>query len=129
MKYVERFNDWSVRKYDGAEMEIDGQFYHGMITELSEEGIEFLPFTVDHEYKHNDPRRSYDKIWIHMENFDKYKLEIWDEARGCDNSAIGVSGCFEPWRHVWPEENMAVKTMTGTYLKSLEPKQLEIDFG
>ena len=22
MKYVERFNDWSVRKYDGAEMEI-----------------------------------------------------------------------------------------------------------
>ena len=41
MKTVERFNDWSVRQYDGAEMEIDGQFYHGMITELSEEGIQF----------------------------------------------------------------------------------------
>ena len=28
------------------------------LTELSEEGIEFLPFTIDHEYKHNDPRNS-----------------------------------------------------------------------
>ena len=128
MKYVERFHDWSVRKYDGAEMEIDGQFYHGMITELSEEGIEFLPFTVDHEYKHNDPRRSYDKIWIHMENFDKYKLEIWDEARGGDNSSIGCSGYFTVWRQVLPDEFMEVKKMTYAYLKSLEPKQLALDF-
>ena len=129
MKTVERFNDWSVRQYDGAEMEIDGQFYHGMITELSKEGIEFLPFTIDHEYKHNDPRNSYDRIWIHMENFDKYKLEIWDEHRGGDDSAIGLSGYFTEWRHVWPDEFMAVKTMTHAYLKSLEPKQMEINFG
>ena len=128
MKYVERFNDWSVRKYDGAEMEIDGQFYHGMITELCEEGIEFLPFTVDHEYKHNDPRRRYDKIWIHMEYFHIYKLEIWDEARGGDNSSIGCSGYFTEWRQEWPDEFMAVKKMTYAYLKSLEPKQLALDF-
>ena len=64
-----------------------------------------------------------------MENFDKYKLEIWDEHRGGDDSAIGLSGYFTEWRHVWPDEFMAVKTMTYAYLKSLEPKQMEINFG
>ena len=129
MKTVERFNDWSVRQYDGAEMMIDGKFYHGMITELSKEGIEFLPFQVDYEYKHNDPRNSYDRFWVHMENFDKYNLEIWDEHRGGDDSSIGLSGYFTQWRHVWPDEFMAVKTMTYAHLKSLEPKQMEINFG
>ena len=129
MKTVERFNDWSVRQYDGAEMTIDGKFYHGMITELSEEGIQFLPYQVDYEYKHNDPRNSYDRFWVHMENFDKYNLEIWDEHRGGDDSSIGLSGYFTQWRHVWPDEFMAVKEMTYAHLKSLEPKQMEINFG
>ena len=129
MKTVERFNDWSVRQYDGAEMTIDGKFYHGMITELSEEGIQFLPYQVDYEYKHNDPRNSYDRFYVPMDKFDEYNLEIWDEHRGGDDSSIGLSGYFTQWRHVWPDEFMAVKEMTYEHIKSLEPKQMEINFG
>lgn len=31
--------------------------------------------------------------------YDHIELEIWMDGRGCDNSAIGVSGCYEPWRN------------------------------
>ena len=33
--------------------------------------------------------------------FDVFNLEIWSDGRGGDNSAIGVSGCHEPWDRVW----------------------------
>lgn len=33
--------------------------------------------------------------------FDAFNLEIWSDGRGGDNSAIGVSGCHEPWDRVW----------------------------
>ena len=29
--------------------------------------------------------------------YDAIDLEIWMDGRGCDNSAIGVSGCYEPY--------------------------------
>ena len=126
MKFVEQFNDWSVRQYDGAEFWLDGKFYHGMITKLSEEGIEFRPFSIDFESRPIS-EKSYDKVFIKIEDFDKVKLEIWDEHRGGDNSSIGCSGYFTEWRYVWPEENTPYK-LTRTYLKSLEPKQLALDF-
>ena len=31
IQYVERFNDWSVRQYDGAEFVLDGKRYHGCL--------------------------------------------------------------------------------------------------
>ena len=130
IQYVEKFNDWSVRQYDGAEFVLDGKRYHGMITKLSEEGIMFRPFTIDEERANGeDWAENYPQMFVRITDFDNIKLEIWDEGRGCDNSAIGISGCFENWRHVWPDENIAVKEMTYEYIKSLEPKQMEINFG
>ena len=38
---------------------------------------------------------------INESQFDSLELEIWADGRGCDNSAIGVSGCHEPWKWVW----------------------------
>jgi hypothetical protein len=29
--------------------------------------------------------------------YEDINLEIWMDGRGCDNSAIGVSGCYEPY--------------------------------
>ena len=41
-------------------------------------------------------------VKLTKEMFDKVNLELWDDARGCDNSAIGVSGCYEPWTNfIW----------------------------
>ena len=62
------------------------------------------PFHKNHEYPEGDER--YDPYWIAKEDFDKVKLELWDDLWGCDNSAIGLQGCFEPWRHVWDENNL-----------------------
>ena len=125
MEYVEQFNDWSVRKYDGAEFKLDGKHYHGIITKLSEEGIMFRPFDIDYDRPDNGER--FPVMFISILNFDDVEMEIWDEYRGSDNSAIGLSGCFEEWRHVWPEENMPYE-LSYTYLKSLEPKQMEMSF-
>ena len=127
MEYVERFNDWSVRQYDGAEFKLDGKWYHGMITKLSEEGIMFRPFEIDFNRPEGDKR--YPEMFVRITDFDNVNLQIWDEYRGCDDSAIGLSGYFTEWRHVWPDENIAVKEMTYEYIKSLEPKQMEINFG
>ena len=127
IQYVEKFNDWSVRQYDGAEFVLDGKRYHGSITKLSEEGIMFRPWTIDEERLPLD--ESYPVMFVRITDFDNINLEIWDEHRGGDNSAIGLSGYFTEWRHVWPDENIAVKEMTYEYIKSLEPKQMEINFG
>jgi len=130
IQYVEKFNDWSVREFDGAQFKLEGKRYKGMITKLSEEGIMFRPFTIDYDRANGkDWAEQYPLMFVRLTDFDNIELEIWDEGRGGDNSAIGVSGCFEEWRHVWPEENIPVKEMTSTYLKSLEPKQIEINFG
>ena len=130
IQYVERFNDWSVRQYDGAEFVLDGKRYHGSIVKLSEEGIMFRPWTIDEERANADDfSENYPVMFIRISDFDNINLEIWDEHRGCDDSAIGLSGYFTEWRHVWPDENIAVKEMTYEYIKSLEPKQMEINFG
>lgn len=122
---VERFNDWSVREFDGAQFELEGKRYHGMITKLSEEGIMFRPFDIDYDRPEDGER--FPLMWVRMTDFDNINLEIWDEGRGGDNSAIGISGCYEEWRMVWPDENISVKEMTYEHIKSLEPKQLEIN--
>ena len=124
MEFVEKFNDWSVRQGDGAEFKLNGKFYHGVINKLSEEGIMFRPFSID--FEHKPGYEQYDLMFIKLEDFDKVQLEIFDEYRGCDDSAIGLSGCFEKWRHLWPDENIPVVEMRYEYLKSLEPKQLSL---
>jgi hypothetical protein len=128
IQYVEKFNDWSVREFDGAEFTLDGKFYHGMITKLSQEGIMFRPFSIDHISRRYDEEK-YPLMFIRITDFDNINLEIWDEHRGCDNSAIGVEGYHVPWRQVWPDEFIPVKEMTYEHIKSLEPKQMEINFG
>ena len=91
-------------QYEGYEVHIDGEFHHGIILEVTKEGLMVRPFHKNHEYPEGDER--YDPYWIAKEDFDKVKLELWDDLWGCDNSAIGLQGCFEPWRHVWDENNL-----------------------
>ena len=112
IQYVEKFNDWSVREFDGAQFKLEGKRYHGMITKLSEEGIMFRPFTINEERASGtDWAVQHPLMFIRITDFDNINLEIWDEGRGGDNSAIGV-GYFTEWRYVWPEENISSKLLT-----------------
>lgn len=87
-------------QYEGYEAHIDGEFHHGVILEVTKDGIMVRPVSIDHVYSKGDP------YWIAKEDFDKVKLELWDDLWGCDDSAIGLDGCFEPWRHVWDDKNL-----------------------
>jgi len=91
-------------QYEGYEAHIDGEFHHGIILEVTEDGLMVRPTAKDFVYSKGHDR--YDPYWIAKEDFDKVKLELWDDNWGCDDSAIGLDGCFEPWRHVWDENNL-----------------------
>jgi len=99
-KFVEEFTSWSVRQYDPCQCTIDGNHYHGMVKFLSKDGIVMQPFNINHEHRPITAPRL-DPVIINKEDFDKVKLELWSDGRGGDNSAIGVSGCFEDWRYAW----------------------------
>ena len=71
----------------------DGKRYVCMIKDFGENHIDVKPMSIDYEsaiYMKNVPM-----IQLTKDMFDKVGLELWDDARGCDSSAIGVSGCYE----------------------------------
>ena len=93
---VDRFSDYGVRVGDSVEYRIPGSVKHdyvrGMISELRKDGIRVKIFDSEVESRYAN---------LPIELFDEFQLEIFDENRGCDDSAIGLSGCYEPWRRVW----------------------------
>jgi len=91
-------------QYGGYEAHIDGEFHHGIILEVCNDGIMVRPISKDFVYPKGYER--YDSYWIGIEDFDKVKLELYDDNWGCDDSAIGVDGCFEPWNRVWDDKNL-----------------------
>jgi hypothetical protein len=36
-------------------------------------------------------------LTIIADDYDAFDLEFFEDGRGCDNSAIGIAGCYEPW--------------------------------
>lgn len=91
---VDRFSDYGVRIGDAVEYRIPGSsdYTRGYISELREDRINVRTYTNGQfETEARLPKSL----------FDEFQLEIFDDNRGCDNSAIGLSGCYEPWRRMW----------------------------
>ena len=91
---VKQFSEYGVRIGDAVEYRIPGsnELSRGYISELREDRI-----TVRHY--NNGEYESEARLGKSI--FDEFELEIFDDNRGCDNSAIGLSGCYEPWRRMW----------------------------
>ena len=91
---VQQFSECGVRIGDAVEYRIPGsnEISRGYISELREDRI-----TVRHY--NNGEYESEARLGKSI--FDEFELEIFDDNRGCDNSAIGLSGCYEPWRRMW----------------------------
>ncbi len=88
---------------DRVEYIQDGKWVRAFINELVEYHMVVRPETIDFEYAgaHWDSGVMYEEATFTVDMFDDIRLCIWSDGRGCDNSAIGVSGCCEPWQHVW----------------------------
>ena len=82
-----------------------GQRVQAFIKKLSKDHMLVRPSTIDFEYAGGDvfSDERYPEVKLTENMFDDISLEIWSDGRGCDNSAIGVSGCHEPWKWVWIE--------------------------
>ena len=89
---------------DSVEFQKDGDHFRAVIQELRIDGM-----TVKVTSKNFESHLWSDFECFEMEinepDFDSLNLEIWSDGRGCDNSAIGVSGCHEPWKWVWIESS------------------------
>lgn len=103
MKEIDK-RDIQYNKYEAV---IDGDLHNGIILEVCDDGIMVRPMYVNNEYQYLDGEPvKYEPYWISIDEFDDVKLEIFDDNWGCDDSAIGVEGCFEPWYKVWDADNM-----------------------
>ena len=98
MEPVQQFSDYGVRIGDAVEYRIPGidesisEYVRGYISELREDGIKIRFYNFGkYESEAHLPKSL----------FDEFDLQIFDENRGCDDSAIGLSGCFEPWSRMW----------------------------
>ena len=80
----------------------DGLTYTAIIKEVTPHHLAVKPISaVNYQegiYQTNLDTEFVGEIFS-SECYDIIELEIWMDGRGCDNSAIGVSGCYEPWRN------------------------------
>jgi hypothetical protein len=95
------FESWT-KLGDGIELcrfILNNKRYTGIIkdTDISENHIDVRPISIEFEYKKGYER--YDMVKLTKDIFDEINLEILDDNRGCDNSAIGCDSCYEPWRN------------------------------
>ena len=89
------FANWVALGFDGFEQcqyKFEVKRVVAIIKDFKEDSIVVKPLSVDFDY--DGP---YSEVTINLSEFDEIGLEIFDDARGCDNSAIGVQGCYEPW--------------------------------
>ena len=96
------FESWT-KLGDGIEQcqfILNNKLHTGIIEDFGENHIDVRPISIEHEYK--NAYEKYDMVKLTKDMFDKIKLEIFDDNRGCDNSAIGCDGCYEPWENfIW----------------------------
>ena len=94
---VEKFSDYGVRIGDAVKYQLSPTYrVQGVIKELYEGAIVVKQISINYDYD-----QSLGVAYIPKEQFDNFELEIFDDNRGCDNSAIGVPGCYEPWERMW----------------------------
>ena len=86
-------------QYGKYECVINGDLHNGIILEVCEDGLMVRPMSVNYDYD-----GEHEPYWLPKDEFDEVELKIWDDLWGCDNSAIGLDGCFEPWQYIWSDD-------------------------
>ena len=89
-------------QYGKYECVINGDLHNGIILEVCEDGLMVRPMSVNYDWVNTTGE--YEPYWLPKDEFDEVELKIWDDLWGCDNSAIGLDGCFEPWQYIWSDD-------------------------
>jgi hypothetical protein len=93
------FDDYIEVNMDTCKFQKDGFDYTAIVKEVGNDHLVVKPISRTN-YKdiyENNLDTTFQIINLHENSFDDIKLEIWMDGRGCDNSAIGISGCYEPY--------------------------------
>ena len=84
--------------YDTCKYTIDGITTTAIIKEVTPNYLSVKPIS---KMGKNVYETNLDTTFVgetfSSECYESMNLEIWMDGRGCDNSAIGVSGCYEPY--------------------------------
>ena len=85
--------------YDTCKYTVDGITTTAIINEVTDGYLSVKPIS---KTNHKDIyETNLDTTFVgetfSSDCYDAIDLEIWMDGRGCDNSAIGVSGCYEPY--------------------------------
>ena len=93
------FNDYIEEGLDTCKFVKDGMEYTAIIDKASDNSLLVKPIQKTNwkDVFQNNLQNTFEHMILHIKEFDEIKLELWMDGRGCDNSAIGVSGCYEPY--------------------------------
>ena len=80
---------------DTCQFDYEGDKYIAVIETVGEDFMIVQPYKKNYE-SNLDGNRMH-KIYFPRKCFDAINLEIWMDNRGCDNSAMGYNGCYEPY--------------------------------
>ena len=73
---------------------IDGKEHVGLVHEVREVTILVQPISIDFEYNREG---RFEKQVLNVADVEDMDMHILDDHWGCDNSAIGVAPCYEPY--------------------------------
>ena len=90
---------------DTCKFKIHGVEYTAIVYEVNNDHLVVKPISRTNYKDIYETNRdtTFDKIFLPVNSFANIELEIWMDGRGCDNSAIGVSGCYEPYTMLMSE--------------------------
>ena len=93
------FNDYIEEGLDTCKFVKDGMEYTAIIDKVSDNSLLVKPIQKTNwkDVFQNNLQNTFEHMILHIKEFDEIKLELWMDGRGCDNSAIGVSGCYETY--------------------------------
>ena len=103
MNYLEEmFGGYIEEGLDPCKYVKDGMEYTAIIQKVNNECLLVKPIQMTNwkDVFKNSLQNTFEKMTLNYKDFEDIKLELWTDGRGCDNSAIGVSGCYEPYTYL-----------------------------
>ena len=97
-----------IERGDSVEFKMNGDRFRAFIKDIRIDGMSVKVIQKNFERALWSDFEEFE-MDINESDFDSLSLEIWADGRGCDNSAIGVSGCHEPWKYVWLESSQVAQ--------------------